>query len=385
MPQVFPFRAIRYRDGSELATVTAPPYDVIPPEEATRLERSHPHNIVRITLGRELSGPGGDRYSQAAEYLRRWLASGVLVQDKSPRIYLYRVDYVFEGTRRSTAGLIGALALEELGEGGVFPHERTTPGPKADRLSLMRKTRANLEPLWFFASGPIAGFRDLVDLALNQRPLADLWDSRGLRHRLWSFSEQDVAGITDALGTIPLVIADGHHRYETALDYRKERTEADGPGPWDCVLALISDLAGFAPQVLPIHRLVKGISLPDLGELQPFEADLYALAEAVKSSREKVIGVATIDGAWTMPSEGRLDTAFLADAVLEPLGAEVTYEHDLEEVEKGIADGLLAFIMAPVTLPVVAEIALAHERMPPKTTLFWPKPRSGLVMRSLEA
>ncbi|MDQ4148703.1 MAG: DUF1015 domain-containing protein [Actinomycetota bacterium] len=385
MPHVFPFRAIRYRPGSELASVTAPPYDVIPPDEATRLERSHPHNIVRITLGREQAdGEGGDRYSRAAGYLRKWLSSGVLVQDASPRIYLYRVDYVIEGSRHATAGLIGALNLEPLGEGDVFPHERTTSGPKADRLALMRQTKANLEPLWFFASAPIGGFRDLIATASRQHPLADLWDSRGIRHRLWSFPQQDAAPVTNALSAIPLVIADGHHRYETALDYMRERRELDGPGPWDAVLAMISDPESFAPQVLPIHRLAKGVSLSDLPNLDPFEGDIRALARAVRSSPERVIGVATIDGAWLMPSRGPLDTAFLADAVFGPVQAEVVYAHDLEEVEKGISDGHLAFITAPVPLDLIAQMALDGQRMPPKTTLFWPKPRSGLVMRSLE-
>jgi uncharacterized protein (DUF1015 family) len=384
VPQIFPFRAIRYPAGTDLASVTAPPYDIIPPEEADRLELSHPHNIVRITLGVGLTGADRrDRYSRAAQYLREWLSSGILTRDAAESFYLYRFDTQQGDSFRAAAGLIAALALEPLGEGQVFGHEQTTPAPKADRLALMRATGANLEPLWFFASRSLTGFGELVQDAAKQPPVADLTDAEGIRHRLWRVTDHEAHAI-QALSTVPVVVADGHHRYETALVYRDERRRSDGPGPWDSVLAMISDPVEFSPEILPTHRLATGIDVSDIERLSPFRGDLQELAAAVEDFGGGHIGVANNDGRWILASAGPLDTAFLQEAILEPLAAEVIYEHDLEEVEKGISKGMTAFIMACVPLSLVAEMALSGQRMPPKTTLFWPKPRSGLVMRDLE-
>lgn len=386
MPHIFPFRAVRYAADTDLGSVTAPPYDVIPPEEAGRLELSHPHNIVRITLGAELEGDTDDvnRYSRAAAFLRDWLSSGILIRDSTPSFYLYRLDYPRGNTMGSTAGLIAGLTLEPLGEGGVFPHEQTTSGPKADRLLLMRRTRANLEPLWFFSSAPLPGFKRLVDKVADDLPVGDVADNFGVRHRLWVIPPDQAEAVCAALAEIPLVVADGHHRYETALDFRGELNSSKGPGPWDSVLAMISDPADYAPEVLPIHRLAGAVSPSQISGLRPYPGDLHALADEVRRSADPMIGVASKEGFWTMDSPGDLDTAFLSQTVLQPLGAQLIYEHDLEEVEKGISNGLTAFLMAPVPVRLVAEMALAGERMPPKTTLFWPKPRSGLVMRVLE-
>ena len=384
MPQIFAFRAIRYPGGTDLASVTAPPYDIIPPEEADRLELSHPHNIVRITLGLGLTGADReDRYTKAAKYLREWLSSGILARDEAKSYYLYRFDTQKGDSFRTTAGLIAALGLEPLGEGEVFGHEQTTPAPKADRLALMRATRANLEPLWFFASRNLTGFGKLVEDAAKQPAVADLTDAEGIRHRLWRIGD-NAAQTIQAFATVPIVVADGHHRYETALVYRDERRRSDGPGPWDLVLAMISDPVEYAPEILPTHRLASGIDASDVEGLSPFRGDLHELVAAVADFGGGRIGVATSDGRWILRSEGPLDTAFLEDAILEPLGAQVIYEHDLEEVEKGISKGMTAFIMACVPLSLVADMALSGQRMPPKTTLFWPKPRSGVVMRDLE-
>jgi uncharacterized protein (DUF1015 family) len=224
----------------------------------------------------------------------------------------------------------------------------------------------------------------LVDDAAGDHPVADVTDNLGVRHRLWVVPPEGADMAASALTEIPLVVADGHHRYETALDFRRELNSSEGPGPWDAVLAMISDPADYAPEVLPIHRLAGGILAAQIDGLRPYAGDLHNLADEVRRSPVPIIGVANGEGRWTMDSPGDLDTAFLSHTILEPSGAQVSYEHDLEEVEKGISNGLTAFLMAPVPVRLVAAMALAGERMPPKTTLFWPKPQSGLVMRVLE-
>jgi len=183
-----------------------------------------------------------------------------------------------------------------------------------------------------------------------------------------------------------LGFADGHLRYAAALTYRDERRAAAGPGPWDRTLALVSDPVQAPPALLPIHRLVDlAVSdLPASAELRPFDGDLDALARHLASVGPGTVGVATAAGRWTTPSHGRPDTAWLAGLLEEvDAGGSVTYEHDLAEAAAGVAAGRLAFLLAPIAVVDVVEAALAGRVMPPKSTLFWPKPRTGLVLRDL--
>ena len=368
--------------------MSAPPYDVISPEEQERLQRTHRNNVIHITLGGEQPGDDdqSNRYTRAARLFRDWLESGLLVVDQAAHLYLYRSDFTAHQASRSTAGIVAALELEELGAGGVFGHEKTRPGPKADRLALMRTTKANLEPLWFFASRQMHGFSELVEELGEEDPLADVLDPQDVRHRVWELSDEHAAAMQRVIEAIPLVVADGHHRYETCFTYREERRATEGPGPWDATLALIGDPLQFAPEVLPIHRLVHNMFPSDLQDLKPFSGDFGDLLTYVQEAGPGTIGAAAAEGLWTLKSSGEVDTVWLAEQVLEPRGAEVTYEHDIDIVQASVRDrGDLAFLMAPVPVALVAEKALAGHRLPPKTTLFWPKPRTGLVMRDLES
>lgn len=381
MPELAPFRGMRYAPGFDASRVTTPPYDVISQSEQQGLLEMHHRNFVRLILP-----PGGEgRYERAAAALAHWQSDGTLNLDPQEAYYLYRTDYFVDGAARSTAGLIGALTLERLGEGGVFPHEETLPGPKADRLNLMRSTAANLEPLWFVASSSLAGFQALVDEIAARPPLADLADPSAARHRLWRVNAARATPIVEALAATLLVIADGHHRYETALTYRDERREIQGPGPWDSVLAMVVDPAQFGPTLLPIHRIARGVDVAHLvarARASRFLGDVGALAAVVRSAGPGTIGIASREGLWTMTSGGSLDSDFLQE-LLAATDAEVTYEHELEPVLEAAQAGAVGFLMAPVALSLVIERAVSGSRMPPKTTLFWPKPRSGLVFRLL--
>lgn len=387
MPEISGFRATRYAPGADLALVTAPPYDVISPDERDRLADLHPNNVVHLTLNKQLEGdtPGNDRYSRAAQTWRDWRESGVLATDGAERMFLYRLDFQAGGLSRSIAGIVAALTLEELGAGGVYGHERTIPGPKADRLSLMRATGANLEPLWFFASETMQGFRHIVEDLSAQDPLADITDPQGIRHRVWALSKDQENKVANEVARIPLVVADGHHRYETSLTYRDERRAADGPGPWDATLAMITDPVEYAPAVHPIHRLVKDISASEIPDLQPFDGDFEGLCKLVETSGPGTIGVANARGLWTIRSAGEIDTVWLAETILEPSQRSVRYEHDMEIITRRITDrDETVFVMPATPVELVAKKALEGERLPPKTTLFSPKPRSGLLLRSFD-
>lgn len=387
MPQITEFKAVRYAPGLDLESVSAPPYDVISSTERERLAGLDPHNFIHVSLGlpRPEDTDSDNSYTRSAAAWREWLDSGVLVTDDDEHLYLYRSDFTVSGVPRATAGVVAAMKLEPLGTGGIFGHERTTPGPKADRLALMRTTEANLEPLWFFSSAELEGFAALVERLAADEPLADVKGVDGVRHRVWRIPEPEARSFIDRVAWTPLVVADGHHRYETAVTYRDERRAVDGPGPWDYTLVLISDPAQFAPELLPIHRLVTGVALDGIDKT-PFDGSLEELESHVRASSSGTIGVSDGTGCWTIESTGEIDTVWLAEHILEPEQASVVYEHDIEEVAKAVEDReTIAFLMPSTPVHLVASKALQGVRMPPKTTLFWPKPRSGLLMRDLRS
>lgn len=388
VPQISGFRAIRYQAGTDLSQVTAPPYDVITPDERVRLANLHENNIVHLTLGEQFSTDNDqdNRYTRAASTFQEWLNSGALATDADENLFLYRLDFISAGKAKSIAGLVGALTLEPLGSGGVFGHEKTIAGPKADRLNLWRSTQANFEPLWFFASETLAGFKDLVEGMESASPIADTTDPVGTRHRLWIIPAEPAAAIQAEAQRVPLVVADGHHRYETSVTYRDERRAQDGPGPWDATLAMITDPVEYAPAVEPIHRIVEGLALSDLPELELFEGDLAALAEHIEARGAGTIGVASAQGLGTIKSSGEIDTVWLAETILEPAKASVRYDHHMHILEAELKKpGVLIFLMPATPVDLVAKKALQGVRLPPKTTLFTPKPRSGLLMRSLKS
>ena len=259
------------------------------------------------------------------------------------------------------------------------------PEPRTDRLDLTRAARANLEPLWLVGGDGVIG--PAVRSASRRPALVDFRDSDGTRHQLWPLTDEEAAPIAAGL-TTPLVIADGHHRYSASLAFRDEMRAAEGPGPWDATLALVSDPTDEPPALLPIYR-VTDLTVCDVeawGELVPYSGDVAALARQVADLGPGTIGVATSAGAWTMtidpPELDAPDTAWIARHLRD--GASVSYEHDLELVGAAVAGGSLAILPAPIPVGFVIKSALAGHVMPPKSTLFWPKPRTGIVMRDFE-
>jgi uncharacterized protein (DUF1015 family) len=253
------------------------------------------------------------------------------------------------------------------------------PKPRSDRLELMRTTQANLEPIWLVGGPGVVG--PAVGATSQLAALIDFVDPAGVRHRLWRLDDASAKEVTEGLNS-PLVIADGHHRYAAAVTYRDEMRASNGSGPWERTMALISDPAEAPPALLAIHRLTD-LSVSDFSDgasLEPYAGDLASLVRHLESVGPGTVGVADSSGRWTMPTRGPLDTAWLA-GVLEAAGASVAYEHDIEEVAAGVGGGNVAFLLAPIPIQEVVDSALAGRVMPPKSTLFWPKPRTGLLLR----
>jgi uncharacterized protein (DUF1015 family) len=407
LPEFLPFRGLRYH-RDDLAAVTAPPYDVIDDDERAVLMARSPHNAVRLLL------PDGD-YDGAAAALRSWQAQHVLELDPVPAFYGYRMRFTDErGTARVTTGVLGALTLPRAaGEGDVLPHERTMPKAKSDRLALLRATRANLDPIWGLT--PSTGL-PVPDVP----PVAATTDDHGVRHEVTIIDEpEQIDAIRAAIADVPLVLADGHHRFETAIAYRNEREAAGGATLDDGrVMCLVVELADDQLWVQPIHRVLNGVDDPaalraalsrvftieDAGPNQPEAVE--ALEQRLRSDGgmglvdatglARLVPQAEIRDAATrnLPDALRDVPSACFDAIAEPALADaglgtldVEYRADAATVAalvaKRAADA--AILLPPVTVPQIRAAALDGIRMPQKTTYFAPKPLSGLVYRSLDA
>jgi len=405
--RLLPFRALRFAT-SDPAPLLSPPYDVIDEDERRELEASDPHNVVRLILPRDLDGQPGSAYAAAASLLAAWRSSGVLVPDPTPALYVYEME---EGESR-TRGLVGAVGLTPPEAGVVLPHENTMAGPVADRLALTEATQANLEPIYLVYSGggPASQAVAAVD---GDPPLASAVVD-GVTHRIWALT--DPAGLQEiAADLLPrrAVIADGHHRYATYLRHQANRHAAGaGAGPWDRGLALLVDASTYGPQVHAIHRFVPGLSLDDAVSrtaagfsVQDVSASsaLAALAAA-----DKAAAFVVTDGdrwmlltdpspdlvASTLPAERSaawraLDVTIahrvLIDRLWQLQDTEdvVGFEHDVPAaVAAAQRTGGVALLLNPTPVEAVAAVAEAGERMPRKSTLFTPKPRTGLLIRA---
>jgi len=399
VPRFEPFQGLRYRpEVAPLAQVIAPPYDVISASERSHLASRHRANAVLVELPEaDLSG-GRDRYAVAADLFARWQAKGILLADPGRSLYPYRMT---DPSGRATTGVIGALGLADPGEeSDILPHEQTLPKPKSDRLDLLRATRANLSPIWglSMAAGITATFDPTDD-----DPVADVYDDDGVRHQLWVLSDADtVAAVGTAVATAPVVLADGHHRYETARAYQAERRQANGgaPGSYDLVMALVVELSEDQLTVGAIHRTISG--LPDdfdlVGALAPWfdvvragAADDRTLGALAGSSSLTLV---TGDQAYLLlahpevqEQEGNdLDSNLIATVLATLPPHEVMHRHSVAEAMEALRDGegQAAFLLRPVTVKQIDEWANERRRMPPKTTFFSPKPRTGMVFRSLD-
>jgi uncharacterized protein (DUF1015 family) len=399
VPRFEPFQGLRYRpDVAPLAQVIAPPYDVISPTERAHLASRHRANAVLVELPEADMSGRRDRYAVASDLFVRWQEKGLLVADPVPSLYPYRMT---DTSGRVTTGVIGALGLAEPGaENDILPHEQTLPKPKSDRLDLLRATRANLSPIWglSMASGVTATFDPTDD-----DPVADVVDDEGVRHQLWVLSDADtVAAVAAALATAPVVLADGHHRYETARAYQAEQRQANGgaPGPYDLVMALVVELAEDQLTVGAIHRTVSG--LPEDFDLVTALAPWFDVVRA-GAADDRTLGaladshsLALVTGghaylllpqAELLEQQGNdLDSNLIATALEALPPHQVMHRHSVAEALEALRDGEgeAAFLLRPVTVAQIDEWANARRRMPPKTTFFSPKPRTGMVFRSLD-
>jgi uncharacterized protein (DUF1015 family) len=390
-----PFPGIRYDLARvSLADVVSPPYDVIDERQRAALAARSPYNAVHVDL--PVGDAGEDRYRVARRLFAAWQSAGVLCRDGRPSFTVHRMAYVDDaGVARHTTGVIGALELGPPGN-DVLPHEHTTPRARSDRLDLLRACRANLSAIW--ALSPAKGLTDLLPLEAD--PVADVDDGEGVRHTVWVVDEPATCdAIARAVASQPVVIADGHHRYETSLAYRAEREAAGGrAGDAAATMAYVVELVEDELTVRAIHRLLAGLpaGFDLVAALEPwFEpvgpvpggvgvtramADSGTLC-AVLPDREVLLRPRpdALADARDLDS-ARLDVAL---AALPP--HRLTFQHGPDNVRRAVASGeaQAGVLLRPASVAQIAATAQGGDRMPPKTTFFQPKPKTGLVFRDL--
>lgn len=430
MSLVRPFRAHTYRHepGEDISTLTAPPYDVVSSERRAELLAGDPHNVVALELpdGPPDPSAAGSRYENGRRIWREWHEQGVLVVDESPAIYVLEQSWEHEGRHIRRRGFVGEVRLHPFSDRVVLPHERTLPKALDDRLNLTRATAANLSQVFGLYTDPAGETDAFFEAVIGTEPLYTATDAEGVSSKLWAIRDAaTVEAIAEILGTRQIFIADGHHRYTTALAYRDERraaAAAAGEQPvdpaYDYVMMVLVNMDDPELVVLPTHRLARAEG--------PFDAsalwvhldrwfDLSApdghLAAALASAERTTFVVATSDGTARVatlkpevdPAQvidaphtdawKRLDVTVLQEMILKPFFGISSDDHaSLERLSfsKDAAEALAvpmadaAFLMAPTRMDQLRAVALAGETMPQKSTYFYPKLLSGMLFRSLD-
>ena len=421
MARVEPLQALHYDPAvaGPLQNLAAPPYDVIDAEQRAELASRAPHNVVSIDLPQDAGG--GDMYEHAAALLQAWRAEGAVVQDDEPALWAIVQDYTGPDGRKLTRnGFFARVRVEDYGPGAIRPHERTHPGPKEDRLRLTRATQANLSPIFALYSDPDLTAWSALQPATAGQPFGEVTDADGTHNRLWRIADpQAIEAVQDAFGDTELLIADGHHRYETARVYADE---IGGEGPHRYVLMCLVALQDEGLTVFPTHRLVDGLKGTDKPEA--LAATLKACFDIEEIAVDDLVppgeGAGTIqmgymdshfrrafrltlkdqaiadDALSEMPEPyRRLDTAVLEALVLKGplqlseddishlhgLGYARSFEEARELVESGTFDA--GFFLRGIPVTQIQEIAAAGVNMPPKSTYFFPKVPTGLLFNPL--
>jgi uncharacterized protein (DUF1015 family) len=417
MVDVQPFRALHYNPEvvGPLSQVVAPPYDVIDASQREELISHSPFNVVAIDLPK--SDP--DPYTAAGELFEQWQLQGALVRDERPAIWAHTQDYTGpDGLARTRRGFFCRVRIEDYGPGRVRPHERTHPGPKEDRLRLTRATRANISPIFSLYSDPADAAWKALAPATEQPPWADITDADGTVHRLWRVCDEEaIAAVQAATSDAELLIADGHHRYETMHAYAEE---IGGEGEHRYILMCLVALEDPGLTVFPTHRLINKLDDARRATLEQvldrdFDISEVPFDEIAPSPGEGSLELGYFDGrdgralrltlkdqaiadaalAGRSDAYRHLDTGVLETLVLKnALGYSdddiahfngLFYARDTAEALAMVRSGEyeVAFVMRPTPVGQVRDVAAAGENMPPKSTYFYPKLLTGLLINPL--
>jgi uncharacterized protein (DUF1015 family) len=383
-----PFRALRFHPSdsrsTDVSAFLAPPYDVLSDEEREALLVRNPANSVRLDYPKGKTDPRA--YARARTELDRWIADATLLLDAEPTLTIYRMTDPVSGHR--TTGVFGALGLEHPGVGDVLPHEETTVKDKADRLSLIRATGINTSPIWVLSTAP--GLGKLCQAATTDEPSAIGVDDAGVRHESWVVNDPKTIGqIRSIVESAPVVVADGHHRLETALAYESEEPNANA------ILAFVVELSPEELDVRPIHRIIQGASAGTIKSALSERFGLTPVPEGLdRSSAGPVLILGQESNETRFVLEPRpdafgpeitLDSERVRIALAKLEDATTSFHHDAAKVATDVHEGRASagILLRPATVSQIRSVAAARTRMPPKTTFFYPKPRTGVVFRQV--
>lgn len=433
MPEIQAFRGIRYNLGhvGSLSDVVSPPYDVITPELQDALYRKHPCNVVRLELNRPepADDEANNAYIRAGRFFKTWLSQGVLMVETAPAIYAYHQEFEVDGQRLLRRGFMARLRLERFGEGRVFPHEHTFRAPKIDRLMLMAVCKANFSQIFALYPDPGGEVEAVLDRAIAEATPVQATDHLGVLHRMWPITDMAViTQVASLMAPKPVFIADGHHRYETACDYRDQIRDSGlwrPDHPANYVLTYFVAMEDPGLRIFPTHRLLQGVghwtaellrqrlqgpfSLRYLGHGLELAPEVWE--DVSTAAAPAAFGFFTpADNAWTiaeLTAEGlalmdqlaqdhhepwrRVGVCILHRLVLEHLlelkeVPHTRYVHTVAEVIEACRKDPfdLVVLVPPVTIQQLREVSLMGERFPQKSTYFYPKPLAGLVINPLE-
>lgn len=421
MPEVKPFKGIRYnlKKIRNLADVITQPYDQITDEMEKEYKRRSPYNYVNLVLTHYADGHDRNKeYQDAKRFVEDWLKEKVFIQDKEDSLYPYFQEFSLEGKDYIRKGFICCLRLEELGKGNILPHEKTLSKPKEDRLNLTRITKKDFEPVFLLYTDPRNRVMEMLEEKCKREPIIEVVDDRNVTHKLWQVSDKDtIKNIQNVLKDAVLVIADGHHRYETALNYRNELGAIDKNHPANYKMVTLVNIQDPGLVILPTHRLVMNLRDFNLDSFLNKARKYFDIRkiekEGIKSeiNREKAQAFVfySISGSYLLklkdekimgellPERSKdyqnLDVAVLHTLLIEnTLGIKperieeyIRYQRGIEETIKRVdnKEFQFAFLMNPTRPEQVRNVAMQKERMPQKSTDFYPKLISGLVFYDL--
>jgi uncharacterized protein (DUF1015 family) len=425
--EVSPFRGIRYnhRIIGDLAQLICPPYDAITPEQQKSYYEESSYNAIRLELPTENQETTVDRYQRAAITFQQWLKQGILQHDSVASIYLHDHHFEYSGEKRMRRGLIARVKLEPWGS-GIHPHEETFPKAKGDRLQLMRACQANFSPLLSLYHDPEQKIAPVLSRITQEKPLISSKAKRtnlpnpNEAHTLWAITEPEIKQeLIQFLFSQTLYIADGHHRYETALTYQQERAKdrpVTGKEAFNYVMLELVDFSDPGLVILPLHRLLRGIAPSILGEIEDQLKNFFVLESALLQDgncqlpTDSCLGILGLQSGSLVllrkrrdisldammpgnrsPAYREFDVSILNHIILEKIVAitpkeEIAYAIDLKEAQQQINEGeyQLAFLLNPPQPEMVKAIADAQDRMPAKSTYFYPKLPTGLVINPLD-
>ncbi|MDD5255890.1 MAG: DUF1015 domain-containing protein [Candidatus Omnitrophica bacterium] len=424
MAKIEPLQAIIYNQEKiqDLSKVVCPPYDVISPERQDFYHALSPHNFIHILLRKDV--PGEDKYRRSAELFRKWSAEEIFIADKAPAVYFYVQEYILRGEKKKRYGFIARLCLEDK-KSVIYGHEHTHVQAKADRLKLLREVKANLSPIFVIFKDTKRVIRFIDErYARETGPFIEVKDDEKTVHRLWRIDDpRALEAIKQKMEAESIFIADGHHRYEVACAYRREMQERLGAGTgeegFNYVLAYFTNTDPLGLSILPIHRFVRLIDPPDPAFLAQKLKERFEVEEVKDKTRfffmlekagrsEHVIGMHYRQRFWLLrlknvkildkvmvdkPAELRsLDVSILNCLILQDPscirpdeGTGIYFSPDAEELVRKIHDepDAIAFFLNPVKVEHIMAVAAKEEKMPPKSTYFYPKVLSGMVVNRL--